>query len=59
MILAAVSAHGSSIAAKRAHDERRGMILRLSGIVLGLALVVSGILVLGRSVLGSAPHSAV
>ena len=55
MLLAAVVAHGSSIVAKRAHDERRESVIRLGGVALTLVLIVAGILAIGRGVLGTAP----
>jgi heme A synthase len=55
MLLAATVAHGSAIMAKRAHDDRRELVVRLAGVALTLALIVGGILAIGRGVLGSAP----
>lgn len=55
MIIALLVAHGSSILARRAATERRGLITRLVGIVLALVIIVGGIMALGRSVFGSAP----
>lgn len=55
MVLAAVVAHGSSILAKRSRDDRRELGIRLAGIVIALALIVAGILAIGRGVLGTAP----
>jgi heme A synthase len=57
MLLAAVVAHGSSIMAKRAPDDRREIVIRLGGIALALLLIVAGILAVGRGVFGSAPPS--
>lgn len=57
MLLAVTVAHGSSIMAKRAHDERREIVIRLAGVGLTLVLIIAGILAIGRSVLGSAPPS--
>jgi uncharacterized membrane protein YphA (DoxX/SURF4 family) len=58
MVLALVAAHGSSVLARRASSSRRELTIRLVGILLALALIVGGIMALGRSVLGSAPMSA-
>ena len=55
MLLAAVVAHGSSIVAKRSHDDRRELVIRLGGVVLALLLIIAGIMAIGRSVFGSAP----
>ena len=55
MTLAVVAAHGSSMLGKRASDDRRELGIRLAGVVIAIALIVGGILVLGRSILGSAP----
>jgi hypothetical protein len=57
MLLAAVATHASSIVGRRAETERGELAMRLGGIVLALALIVGGILAIGRSVLGSAPPS--
>jgi hypothetical membrane protein len=54
MVLAAVVAHGASVLAKRASTVKREQVERLAGIVIALALIIGGILALGRSVLGSA-----
>jgi hypothetical membrane protein len=54
MVLAAVVAHGASVLAKRASTVQREQVVRLAGIVIALALIIGGILALGRSVLGSA-----
>jgi heme A synthase len=54
MLFAAVAAHASGIAAKRAPSERRALGIRLAGVALALALIVGGIMAIGRSVLGSA-----
>jgi hypothetical protein len=58
MVLAAAAAHGSSILARRSPDDRRALVLRLAGVALSLALIVTGILAIGRSVFGSAPPTA-
>ena len=57
MVIALAVAHGASIVGRRAHSERRELVIRLVGIVLALLLIVGGIMALGRSVLGSAPMS--
>lgn len=55
MIIALVVAHGASIVARRATNERRGLIIRLAGIALALVIIIGGIMALGRSVFGTAP----
>ena len=55
MVFAAVATHASSIVGQRSSSERRELAIRLGGIVLALALIVGGILVIGRGVLGSSP----
>lgn len=55
MVFAAVVTHASSIVGQRARSERRELGIRLAGIAVALALIVGGILAIGRSVLGSAP----
>lgn len=55
MVLAAVVTHASSIVGQRSSSERRELGIRLAGIVVALALIVGGIMAIGRSVLGSAP----
>ena len=55
MVFAAVVTHASSIVGQRASSERRELGIRLAGIALALALIVGGILAIGRSVLGTAP----
>jgi heme A synthase len=57
MVLAAAAAHGASIVAKRSADDRRALVVRLAGVALSLALIVTGILAIGRGVFGSAPPS--
>ena len=57
MIIAAAVAHGASVLAKRASSVQREQVTRLIGIVVALALIVGGIMALGRSVLGSVPMS--
>ena len=44
MVLAAVFAHGLSVAARRATDDRRRYGLALGGVVLALLLIVGGIM---------------
>jgi heme A synthase len=53
MVLAAVFAHGLSVAARRSVDERRRYALALGGVVLALALVVAGIGAIGRGPFGT------
>jgi len=55
MVLAAVVTHTSSIVGRRSSSERRELAIRLGGIVVALALIVGGIMAIGRGVLGSAP----
>ena len=55
MVFAAVITHASSIVGQRASSERRELGIRLAGIVAALALIVGGIMAIGRSVLGTAP----
>ena len=55
MLLAAVVAHGSSIVARRSRDEKRELVIRLAGIAIALALIMGGIMAIGRGVFGSAP----
>jgi hypothetical protein len=55
MVLAVVAAHGSSMIGQRARDDRRELGIRLGGAAIAVALIVGGILVLGRSLFGSAP----
>ena len=55
MVFAAVITHASSIVGQRASSERRELWIRLVGILIALALIVGGILAIGRSVLGTAP----
>jgi hypothetical protein len=55
MVLAVAAAHGSSMIGQRAHDDRRELGIRLGGVAIAVALIVGGILVLGRSIVGSAP----
>jgi hypothetical protein len=57
MVLAAVVAHVASVLGKRASTAQREQVMRLAGIVIALALIIGGIMALGRSVLGSAPMS--
>ena len=54
MVFAAVAMHAASIVAQRSSNERRALSIRLGGVVLAVVLIVSGIMVIGRSVLGSA-----
>lgn len=50
MVLAAATAHGASVWARRSSDARRALTIRLGGILLTLLLVVLGILAIGRSI---------
>ena len=55
MVLALVVAHGASIIAGKAADDRREMLVRFIGVVLTLGLIVGGIMAIGRGVFGSLP----
>ena len=55
MVFAAVVTHASSIVGQRASSERRELGIRVGGIVVALALIVGGIMAIGRGVLGTAP----
>lgn len=55
MIFAAVSTHAASILGKRSSSDRRELTIRIAGIAIALALIIGGILAIGRSVLGSIP----
>jgi hypothetical protein len=55
MLLAAAAAHGSSVMARRATDERRALTIRLVGVILTLVFIAVGITAIGRGVFGSAP----
>ena len=55
MVFAAVVTHASSIVGQRASSERRELAIRTGGIVVALALIVGGIMAIGRSVVGTAP----
>lgn len=48
MLLAIVAAHGFSVAARKAADERRKYGLALTGVVVALVLVAGGIMSIGR-----------
>jgi len=56
MVIAAVVAHGSAAYAKRAGVEKADQI-RLVGVVVTLALIVVGILSIGRAVFGTGAPS--
>ena len=58
MVFAAVVAHASLIIGQRSSTERRELGIRLAGIAIALAMIVGGILAIGRSVMGTAPLSA-
>lgn len=53
MILAAVAAHGLSVYARKQADPRRAHTLGLVGVALALALIVGGIMSIGRSPVGT------
>lgn len=53
MIVAALVMHGASIGHKRRPPERQGPALLLVGVVVALALILLGILSIGRPILGS------
>ena len=55
MVFAAVVTHASSIAGRRSSSERRELLIRLGGIAVALALIIGGIMAIGRGVLGTAP----
>lgn len=55
MVFAAVVTHASSIVGQRSSSARRELLIRLGGIAVALALIVGGIMAIGRSVLGTAP----
>jgi cytochrome bd-type quinol oxidase subunit 1 len=53
MVLAVVLAHGLSVAARRAAEDRRRYGLALAGVVLALVLIVAGISAIGRTPWGT------
>jgi heme A synthase len=55
MVFAAVAAHATSIIGRRSSNDRRELAIRLVGVTLAAALIIGGILAIGRSVLGSVP----
>jgi hypothetical protein len=55
MVFAAVVTHASSIVGQRSSSEPRELAIRLGGVVIALALIVAGIMAIGRGVLGTAP----
>lgn len=55
MVLAAVAAHGLSIAGRKSTEARRKHMLPLAGIVVALALILAGIAAIGRGPLESVP----
>lgn len=55
MILALLAAHVSAKMARGTTDERRALVIRLSGVVLTLVLIAGGIMAIGRGVFGSGP----
>jgi len=58
MIFAAVVTHGAFLIGQQLESVRSELAVRLAGIIVALALIVVGILAIGRSVLGSLPPSA-
>ena len=59
MTIAVAVAHGSAVVARRATTDRRELIVRLGGAVFTIAIILGGILALGRSIFGSAPPTAI
>jgi hypothetical protein len=59
MLLAAVLAHGMTVAARRAADDRRKYGLALTGVVLALVLMVGGIMAIGRMPWGTSGRPTV
>lgn len=57
MLMAAAVAHGSAVLARGYADPRRNHAIRLAGVVVSLALIVGGILSIGRQVFGSGAPS--
>src|SRR5665213_4192018 len=55
MVFAAVVTHAAFLIGQHIATDRRELGMRLGGIVVALALIVVGIMAIGRSVLGSAP----
>ncbi|HEX2093203.1 MAG TPA: hypothetical protein VHG28_12410 [Longimicrobiaceae bacterium] len=53
MVLAAVAAHGLSVAGKRSAEPRRRYALSLAGVAVALLLIVGGITAIGRGVFQS------
>lgn len=53
MVLAAAAAQGLSIAARRNAVDRRKWALSFGGVLLALALIMAGIMAIGRTPLGS------
>ncbi|MEO7102328.1 MAG: hypothetical protein ABI311_03245 [Gemmatimonadaceae bacterium] len=58
MIFAAVVTHGAFLIGQQLESVRSELAVRFGGIVVALALIVVGIMAIGRSVLGSLPPSA-
>lgn len=58
MVFAAVVTHGAFLIGQQLESVRSELAVRLAGIVVALALIVVGIMAIGRSVLGSLPPSA-
>lgn len=57
MILAAVAAHGAGVLARRSSSPARYHSVRLAGVLTALALIVGGVLAIGRSLFGSGAPS--
>ena len=55
MVFSAVVTHGAFLIGQQLSNDRRELVMRFCGIVVALALIVVGIMAIGRSVLGSAP----
>lgn len=59
MVLAAVAAHGFSVASRRAAQPRRQWTFALAAVAVSLLLIVLGIGAIGKSVLRSSPAPSV
>lgn len=55
MVFAAVVTHAAFIIGQHSSSERRELGIRLGGIAVAVALIVVGIMAIGRSVMGSIP----
>ncbi|MEO7041451.1 MAG: hypothetical protein ABI035_04250 [Gemmatimonadaceae bacterium] len=58
MIFAALATHGAFLIGQQLENVRSELAVRLGGIIVALALIVVGIMAIGRSVLGSLPPTA-